>query len=120
VNCEFEDNISSAGGGLFCWSASADLDGCTVTGNVASTGGGIAIANGSSFYTYNTDILNNEAALGADGAIGYECLAILTCSGVDLAAFWVDGGTLILNNDDCEGVIGTEAVTWGGVKVLFR
>ena len=120
VYCVFEGNSSSIGGGLFCWSANADLVNCTVTGNVASTGGGIAIANGSSFFTYNTEILNNDAALGADGAIGYDCLAVLTCSDVDLATFWVEGGTLILDNDDCDGVIGTEAVTWGGVKVLFR
>jgi len=120
LHCQFSGNSSSVGGGLFCWSASADLDHCSVNGNIASMGGGIGLTNGSSLSAYNTDILDNDAALGADGFIGYESEAVLTCCEVDSTTFWVDGGSFILDNDDCGGVIVREATTWGGLKESYR
>jgi hypothetical protein len=119
-HCLFNGNSASVGGGLFCWSASATLDNCSVNGNQASTGGGIALASGSSLSAYNTDILNNTAALGADGYIGYESQALLTCCEVDTATFTVEGGSLILDNEDCGGVIKTKTDSWGGMKDAYR
>lgn len=67
VRCDVSGNTATGAGGGIVLGGSAVVDGCRITGNLATTGGGIYCAGGGSVAVYATTIAGNRAGSGDGG-----------------------------------------------------
>jgi hypothetical protein len=95
INCRITNNIGNdGGGGIACWNvspsaASITATNCTISGNTAARGGGIAVSQTSSITTNNSIIWGNSSGNSGD--------EIYT---------WDNGSTVTLNYSDYSNAIG--------------
>jgi predicted outer membrane repeat protein len=119
-SCLFAGNTSDGAGGAILGEGNqaCQISNCTFTDNLAAQGG--ALATDEPYFAFalaNTDFTDNQAPEGPDGYIFLGCDVDLTCCATDLE-LWAGAGQVNLDNEGCS--VGTRAISWDGVKALFR
>jgi len=88
---EFGDNFYGGGGGIFCWTSNALIQGCLLLDNSASgSGGGLYLGGGSSWPVLkNCLVRGNSAVLDGGGIVSYWYVepTITNCTIVDNKAY---------------------------------
>jgi predicted outer membrane repeat protein len=119
-SCLFAGNTSDGAGGAILGDGYqvCQISDCTFTGNAAAQGG--ALATDEPYFAFalsNTDFTGNQAPEGPDGYVFLGCDVGLTCCATDLE-LWAGAGQVSLDNEGCS--VGTRALSWDGVKAIFR
>jgi hypothetical protein len=115
--CLFVDNTGQSGGGADCWwTSSPTFESCTFIGNaVESSGGGLRCFDGANAQIIGCTIYGNSAEYGA-GLASYNCTPVVAST---IIAFnlgsavycWGDAGDAVLS---CCDVFGNSGANWGG------
>jgi len=99
-DCYIHDNTGSTGGGVCSGAAGGVIEGCTVTGNFATFGGGIALMSALDVVVTDTRLAWNEAVHSGGGLYASDSiLGVSDCEIEDNSTQGSGGAAWLLNAD---------------------